>query len=161
MKKIEAGPKPLATELPRSRILYVEDEAENWNVTRVRLGERYQMERASTDTEALQVLRANRQGYDAILMDLQLKGSQLDGMQLTQLLRGKLAPAFVPRWAIDTPVIKTPIIFVTAYGLRYGQDAMRDAGADMVIEKPINFSKLTLAIANATINLAMSSLRPR
>jgi CheY-like chemotaxis protein len=159
MKKIES-PRRVGTAgtEKKSKILYVEDEVENWNVTQLRLGERYEMERAASDSEAVDRLRTNRDAYSAILMDIQLKGSQLDGVQLTQLLRGKLDPGLVPAWARDLLPVNTPIIFVTAYGAKYGEGTLQKAGGDMVIEKPVNFNKLTLAIANVSINKAMSAL---
>jgi CheY-like chemotaxis protein len=141
----------------RPRILYVEDEVENWDIAYLRLSDRYLMERASADFEAVERIRSFSE-YAAILMDIQLKGSQLDGIKLTLLLRGRLEEQHVPSWGRGLQPITTPIIFVTAYGDRHGDGVLQQAGADVVIGKPVNFNKLTLAISNARMKNAMSAL---
>src|SRR5262249_20735406 len=85
----------------------------------------------------------------AILMDIQLKGSKLSGTELTQLFRGELPGEARPTFASDLPLVTAPIIFVTAYGEAYTEEQFRAMGGDRVINKPVHFVKLTLALANA------------
>ena len=68
---------------PRELVLYVEDEAENRDVARLRLERDYELCFAATDEEACQILKDRGADIAAVLMDIQLKGSALDGIQLT------------------------------------------------------------------------------
>src|SRR5437879_271730 len=96
-------------------ILYVEDEDENWTVAELRLRGRFHMVRAATDEEACQAVRDHGHSLHTVLMDIQLKGSQLDGIKLCRLFRGALEGADLPPYARGCPTITAPIIFVTAY----------------------------------------------
>jgi CheY-like chemotaxis protein len=78
-------------------------------------------------------------------MDIQLRGSDLNGVDLVELLRGnpnRRAPAY----AENAPTIKTPIIFVTAHGAKYPDSLLMMSGGDHVIAKPVDFSELNLAL---------------
>ena len=129
-------------------LLYVEDEDTNWEVAEVTLRDRYTLSRAKTAREALQLLSQN--SYDAILMDIQLSGSELNGIQLTQLLRGKFAGT-IPLSAQSLGNKNTPVIFVTAYNARYSKEELMAAGGDDMIPKPVDFTRLALAIAKLVI----------
>ena len=78
---------------PRPRVLYVEDEKDNYDVLAYRLAQRYKILWAQTDREAVELLKAQGEGLYAILMDIQLMGSALDGIQLTRAIRNIPAPA--------------------------------------------------------------------
>lgn len=136
------------TNLPR--ILYVEDNDDNWRVIQLRLGRSYTLLRASTDREACELLSQPGKLY-AILMDIELAGSQLNGVSLTKLIRGTLPTATLPAYARSVPVSKVPVLFVTAYGNAYRHADLIAAGADDVLAKPVDFTQLNLALANLYI----------
>jgi CheY-like chemotaxis protein len=134
----------------RPVVLYVEDNDDNWHVTELRLGRSYQLMRASTDRAACGILTAPSHFY-AILMDIELGGSQLNGIQLTKLIRGKLPPSDLPDYARNVPLLDVPVLFVTAYGNAYDRKELLAAGANDVLLKPVEFTRLNLALANLHI----------
>jgi CheY-like chemotaxis protein len=151
MKKVipASGKTALA---PKSRplVLYVEDNDDNWHVTELRLGRSYQLLRASTDRAACEILTQQNNFY-AILMDIELGGSRLNGIELTKLIRGTLSHAALPEYARNVPRIDVPVLFVTAYGNAYDRKELLAAGADDVLLKPVEFTRLNLALANLHI----------
>ena len=142
----ERRPAPVAA--AKDLILYVEDEEDNRNIAAMRLGERYALLFATNDREACECIAANHGRLSAILMDIQLKGSQLDGIQIVKLCRGTLPADAKPAYAQAAPVVKTPILFVTAFAERYSEADLLGAGGDCVITKPVEFGQLTLALTN-------------
>jgi CheY-like chemotaxis protein len=132
-------------------VLYVEDNDDNWHVTELRLGRSYDLVRAKTDREACRILAQPHKLY-AILMDVELGGSQLNGIQLTKLIRGALGDRELPDYARSVPLLEVPVLFVTAYGDAYPRSDLLACGADDVLGKPINFTKMNLALANLYIN---------
>lgn len=162
MKRVETKPPaPQAPETPRPPILYVEDEDENWLVTELRLRHRYDLVRAVTDQEACRLVRERGQELYAVLMDIQLKGSELDGIQLCRVFKGKLAGQQLPRFARDCPTIQAPIFFVTAYGARFSEADLKACGGHALITKPVDFIRLNLALASANAQNAIDLLGPR
>jgi diguanylate cyclase (GGDEF)-like protein len=162
LKKL--GPKgpeapPASSDGGKKLVLYVEDEAENREVTELRLRDRFELLWASNDREACAVIAKHHERLYAILMDIQLKGSQLDGVQLTKLLRGE-ALAAVPPHAQGMPVVDVPIIFVTAYGASYSEEQLIAVGGTHVVTKPVDFVDLTLALANAHARSVLRKLDP-
>ena len=151
MKKV--GVASSASERPKKRppLLYVEDNDDNWHVTELRLGRSYDLVRAKTDREACKILAEPRDLY-AILMDVELSGSRLNGIQLTQLIRGTLPEAGLPDYARKVPLLEVPVLFVTAYGNAYPRSDLLACGADDVLGKPVNFTQMNLALANLYIN---------
>jgi CheY-like chemotaxis protein len=146
MKKIGSArpaPEP-ARDASKPLILYVEDEEENWHITSVRLRDRYQLVRAADDQQACQMARDVGDKLYAVLMDIQLKGSQLDGIKLCRLFRGALEDPALPPYARGCPTITAPIIFVTAYGQRYSEAELRGVGGHMLITKPVDFNRIPL-----------------
>jgi CheY-like chemotaxis protein len=77
-------------------------------------------------------------------MDIQLKGSQLDGVKLCRLFRGTLQDPALPPYARECPTITAPIIFVTAYGQRYTEAELKGVGGHMLITKPVDFNRIPL-----------------
>jgi len=134
----------------RDTLLYVEDDDENWDVAELRLGHAYHMLRAATSEQACRIVRERGRELTAILMDIELRGSELDGAELTELFRGKRLSRTLPDYAHDLPPIVKPIIFVTAHGARYSDVELMLFGADQVIAKPVNFGALTLALGTLT-----------
>jgi CheY-like chemotaxis protein len=145
--------KAKAPESPRTlpKVLYVEDNDDNWDVVKLRLGRSYDLARANTDRAACEILSQPNELY-AILMDIELAGSALNGIQLTKLIRGTLPVSEKPDYARNVPSTKVPVLFVTAYGNAYQRALLLAAGADDVLVKPVDFTKLSLALVNFHIN---------
>ena len=127
-------------------VLYVEDDPLNHEVARARLGKKYEVLIAASDRAACAIARQHAERLDVILMDIELQGSKLNGVELTRLFRGKLPEAQCPSYALNMPPLSVPILFVTAYGARFGQTELVAAGADSVIHKPIDFVQLMAAM---------------
>jgi CheY-like chemotaxis protein len=132
----------------RELILYVEDDDENWDVAQLRLGASYTMLRAATSEQACELLREHGARIGLIFMDIELRGSELNGTELTEIFRGKSLARALPAYAYDLPVVTRPIIFVTAHGARYSDVELMLFGADLVIPKPVNFMSLSLALGS-------------
>jgi CheY-like chemotaxis protein len=140
-------------------VLYVEDNDDNWEIVQLRLSRSYALQRAKNDREACAALQTPDAFY-AVLMDIELAGSRLDGIKLTRLLRGKLPEAEQPEYARTVPVSTVPVLFMTAFGNVYTPDTLRDAGADHVLLKPVDFTKLSLALANIHLNRISERSKP-
>lgn len=138
LRRLERPAAQKAPNAPLARILYVEDEDANWEVTALQLRGKYLLTRASTSAEALSLLARER--FDLILLDIQLSGSELDGIQICRALRSRQ-----PHHSAAPPVpLDTPIVFVTAYSARYDKQTLLDAGADDVVTKPVDYTRLLL-----------------
>lgn len=130
----------------RARLLYVEDDDENWHVAELRLAEEFDLVRAANSREACRIVKESAGSLMAILMDIELRGSELNGIELTELFRGKRPAKTLPDYAKGVPTFTDPIIFVTAHGARYSDVELMLFGADRVIAKPVNFGALSLAL---------------
>jgi CheY-like chemotaxis protein len=139
----------------KHRVLYVEDNDDNWSVIELRLGATYELLRASSDREACKILSEQTDLY-AILMDVELAGSKLNGIQLTRLLRGTLPMNERPPYAALVPKLDVPVLFVTAYAAAYAQQRLLEAGADDVLAKPIDFTRLNLALTKLFLNRTLA-----
>lgn len=153
MKKVPAL-EPDSPAGPRSKekagdvILCVEDDDENWAVAQLCLDENYTMLRAANSEEACKRVHELGDEIQLILMDIELRGSELNGVELTELFRGRRLNRALPAYAHDLPLVTNPIIFVTAHGARYSNVELMLFGADLVIPKPVNFTALRLALAS-------------
>jgi CheY-like chemotaxis protein len=134
--------------LRKDVLLYVEDDDDNWEVAEYRLSSAYHLLRAASAQEACAIVRARRGAIDVILMDIELRGSDLNGVELTELLRGNALPPTreVPAYARNLPPFSKPVIYVTAHGKRYTSVQLMLSGADKVIAKPVNFAELRSVI---------------
>jgi CheY-like chemotaxis protein len=146
MKKVSPSPGGTGTRAPLPRILYVEDEDENWELAQLWLEGRYELVRAVDAQSTCAAVKAANGTLRAILMDIQLAGSSLDGIELTRLLRGSLPRDGLPPYARDVPVVRAPIYFVTAYGGRYQERELREAGGTRLLPKPVDFDALCQAL---------------
>ena len=142
MKKVSvpSAPREAPPRLPL--VLYVEDEDENWELAQLWLEDRYELVRAIDAESTCREVRAHGPSLRAILMDIQLSGSALDGIQLTRLLRGLLPQEGLPPYARGLPRVQVPIFFVTAYGGRYQEGELREAGGTRLLPKPVDFDSL-------------------
>lgn len=139
---------------PKPRVLYIEDEDPNWEVTEFMLRAQYELVRAVNARETFARLRASK--FDLILMDIQLQGSELDGIQITQILKGRYTKP-VPSYA-QGHVVDCPILFVTAYAARYQRQELIEAGGDELITKPVDRTRLLLALSKLTVRGIFPSL---
>jgi CheY-like chemotaxis protein len=162
MKKIESPSAPQLAQPSRELpwVLYVEDEEDNWIVSELQLRRRFHLTWARDDRAACGLLRQASRPLHAILMDIQLRGAGLDGIQLTRALRGTATAAELPEYAQRMAPISAPIIFVTAYGARYSQEELVAAGGSGVINKPVDFVALSLALTSDHLRRIQSILKP-
>lgn len=123
-------------------LLYVEDNAINSKVVRYGMRGYYDVTVAMNAREACDQLRAQQGEFAAILMDIELQGSELDGIQLTRLFRGLLQADEIPDYVHDLMVVDIPIIIVSAYLERYSQEFLTRAGASACLSKPVNLPRL-------------------
>jgi CheY-like chemotaxis protein len=145
---------------PQELVLYVEDEEPNYEVAALRLSKGYDLVWARSDREACDLLRKFGDKLSVILMDIQLKGSVLDGMQLAQLIRGTLPAHARPDFAANVPTLKTAIFFVTAYADLYSEEQLFRIGGDRLITKPVDFAALSLALANVHLGRTARRVKP-
>ena len=137
----------MASKSSKPCLLYVDDDHSNIVVMEMRLENHYEVLSASTDKEACALLRTEGSRIALVLMDIQLIGSQLDGIDLTRLLRGTLDAKKKPVYAQNVPVqADLPVLFVTAYGESHDLATLFDAGGSAVVAKPVDFVKLSRAM---------------
>jgi CheY-like chemotaxis protein len=137
----------VSPEAAKPTLLYVDDDRSNVVVMEMRLEDHYDVLSATSDQEACALLRTRGHRISLVLMDIQLVGSQLDGVALTRLIRGTFAASQRPAFAKDVPVsADLPVIFVTAFGEQHDLNTLFEAGGSAVIAKPVDFVKLSRAI---------------
>jgi len=123
-----------------TRILVVDDEIDTLNLLRTILEiSGYQAVTTLNSTDAITL--AEVEHPDVVLLDIMMP--QLDGFTLCKMMR--LHPA----------TMNLPIVFVTAYSALDLEDRRMEAGADMVLPKPIGMDTLIEAVEKVT------SMRPR
>ena len=116
------------------RVLVVDDEIDTLGLLRTILEiSGYNPITTLNSVEALDLAQA--ENPDVILLDIMMP--RLDGFELCKLMRQHDATR------------ELPIIFVTAYEALDLEDRRKEAGADLVIRKPIDFDGLVNAIATA------------
>jgi two-component system NtrC family sensor kinase len=123
----------------RPRILYVEDNSMNWETTSLELRREYTLDWARDSRSVYQKLK--QESYDLILMDIELAGSELNGIQITRCLRGQVVDN-PPDYMKDLKSVDTPILFLTAYTAKYDSESLAYTGADGVLTKPVDFQQL-------------------
>jgi CheY-like chemotaxis protein len=141
----------------RRKVLYVEDDDSVWEVTEFALQKEFALTRAKNALEAFAALR--REEYEIILMDIELSGSDFDGIQITQLLKGKDIKKILEAKQMRVPPTYTrgvtngdaPIFFVTAYANRYDRATLIGAGGDDVVFKPVDYTRLALVMSRALV----------
>ena len=148
-------------------VLYVEDDVDTFKLAQLRLAGRYELVNATGDRQACEVLTKKGAELFAVLMDIELQGSLLDGLSLVKAIRGVTPRNTLPLWAQSMPVLPhLPIIVMTAYVTRYSETDVKALGANHFLTKPIDFMRLNLALAQANIQSVMARLatqpsRPR
>jgi CheY-like chemotaxis protein len=127
----------------RPALLYVEDDAQNRLVAGQRLGESYELLMAPDDREACELVKAHHDRIGCVLMDIQLQGSVLSGLDLCRLMRGLPLSMAVPAFAQGIPVLRVPIIFLTSYGSLFADKELTATGGNYLFAKPIDFDRLS------------------
>mgnify|MGYP005657761169 FL=1 len=84
-------------------------------------------------------------------MDIQLSGSTLNGIELTQALKG-IERENTPDYAVGVPLNGASVIIVTAYAALYSEQDMVLAGGDGFVTKPVDFIRLKLAMSRMIKN---------
>jgi CheY-like chemotaxis protein len=152
--KLAVMPKRTPDARRRDLVLYVEDNDDNWHIAQLRLSDGYELVRAASARDACQLLIARGSEFSAVLMDIELRGSELNGVELVELLRNKRARATAPDFARTLPALAAPIIFVTAHGAKYPDEQLLAAGGDKVIAKPVDFGALSIALTQLHLSSA-------
>jgi len=129
------GGAPAGKALAGRRVLVVEDEPVNAEVTRamlLRLG----VEVVTADDGAQAVVAHARQAFDCVLMDCQMP--VMDGLEATRRIRGAEAAGGAER---------TPIVALTAHVLPEHRKDCIDAGMDDYLAKPFSATALEQVLA--------------
>ncbi len=152
----------MTTSPAKPLVLYVEDDADTFRLAQLRLQQRYDVVNAETDQHAVELLEKHGESLYAVLLDVELQGSQLDGLALVRALRGMAPTKPLPAYAKRIPVLPyTPLIVMTAYVTRYSEADVKALGANHFLTKPIDFTRLNLALAQANIQSVMARLAAR
>lgn len=117
----------------KPKILLVEDNDENKDVTELILKNHYTVDSALDGIEA--IVKAKNEKYKAVLMDINL-GRGMDGTEVKTQLRALAAYQNVP------------IIAITAYALRGDRDKYLHQGFDNYIAKPFSKEDLVNVISD-------------
>lgn len=108
------------------------------------------LDRLGYDTEVvgdgIEAVRAAREGgFAVILLDWQMP--RMDGLTSTRMIR-----------ALEGPLgVRTPIVAVTAHGLRGDRDACFAAGMDEHLTKPVSFADLDQVLTRLTVRQRASA----
>ncbi len=111
------------------RILYVEDNETNFVIARSILSKDFEVDWAPSSDQAIDKLEST--AYDLILMDIELSGSAMSGLDLTQELRSGRFDRTEQRLS------DLPIIIVTGYTAAYSETDLLGLGANAMLHKPI------------------------
>ena len=130
----------------RPLILYVEDNFENRHTTKLNLERKYNLLFAVNDREACDMFIRYGDRLALILMDIELQDSALNGMELCRLVRGTLDRKKDIPYAQNVPLLKIPIIFVTAYANVYQKAQILLSGGNDIIDKPVDFVTLEMTM---------------
>ena len=140
-------------------VLYVEDDVDTFKLAQARLQARYEVVNAATDRVAAELISQHGDDLHAVLMDIELQGSTLDGLALVKAMRGMTPKHALPPWAQPMPTLPhVPVIVMTAYVTRYTEAEVKSVGVTHFLTKPIDFMRLNLALAQANIQSVMARL---
>ena len=147
-------PAPTWTEPPkpegdgRALVLYVDVDEQSHELASENLRPSYRVMRAGGDREACELLRTYGNDLVAVLLDVDLPGSVLDGILLTRILRGKVPNAALPPFARQMPQVDAPILLVTHRPDHYSETELRRYGGDGLLPKPVGIARVTLALTD-------------
>lgn len=141
-------PSPATEADGRALVLYVDVDDASFDDTSARLRRAYKLVRAQRDREACDLIREHHQDLVAVLLDVDMPGSVLDGILLTRILRGRVPSQAVPPFARNLPELDVPIVLVTERRQSYAAADMRRYGGDRLMRKPVEIHRLTLTLAD-------------
>ena len=118
-----------------TRVLVVDDEIDTLNLLRTIL-EISGFQPVVTLNSVDAITLAEVEHPDVILLDIMMP--QLDGFTLCKMMR------------VNPATMNLPIVFVTAYSSLDLEDRRKEAGADMVLPKPIGMDTLIDAVEKVT-----------
>jgi PAS domain S-box-containing protein len=122
-------PVPAGPRLSGAHLLVVDDSAMNRDlVERALLLEGASVTLAADGQQAVQLLQTRPEGFDAVLMDVQMP--VMDGLTATRLIRGELG------------LLELPVIAFTAGVRDEQQAAARAAGANDILAKPMDLEQM-------------------
>ncbi len=130
----------------RALVLYVDVDDASFAASSERLRRAYKLLRARQDREACELIRAHSRDVVAVLLDVDMPGSVLDGILLTRILRGRVPTQAVPPFARNLPELGVPIVLVTERAQSYSEHEMVNYGGDRLMRKPVEIHKLTLTL---------------
>jgi CheY-like chemotaxis protein len=108
-----------------ARILVVEDNDMNMQLVEFLLEEGgFDIVKAASGEEALEITRSEHGAPDLILMDIHLPG--MDGLSVVRAMK------------TDDRTRRVPILALTAHAMRGDKDRFLEAGCDGYISKPID-----------------------
>lgn len=117
-----------------ARVLIVDDEIDTLNLLRIIL--ELSGHQAFTTLNSVDAITlAELEQPDCVLLDIMMP--QLDGFTLCKMMR------------LHPSTAHLPIVFVTAYSALDLEDRRREAGADMVLPKPIGMDTLIETVDKA------------
>ncbi len=150
-KKSDSKPRPRKMKSSENlpEVLYVEDEDLNWEVMFHMLEGDFRLTRAKNSVEAFEMLE--NKSFEVVLMDIQLAGSDLSGIEITKLMKGKFNGP-IPTYATPEKNYEAPVIFVTAYAVAYDKKDLIGFGGTDLFFKPVEFPELTQAIKQLIAN---------
>lgn len=115
------------------KILVVEDNDMNMQLVEFLLEEGgYDIVKAASGEEALQLTRSGAGAPDLILMDIHLPG--MDGLSVVRAMK------------TDDRTRRIPILALTAHAMRGDKDRFLEAGCDGYISKPIDVKTFIASI---------------
>jgi CheY-like chemotaxis protein len=123
-------------------------------VTQLSLRGKYQLTRARTSEEAFRLIADNT--FDLVLMDIQLKGSELNGIEACEILTGKRT-VDVPEYAKEVRY-EGPIVVVTAYAALHNKKDIQRSGARELVSKPVDFTHLLMVLSRIVVEGAVSQI---
>ena len=115
------------------RVLIIEDLPVNMLLT-VAILERAGHQPIEAETAARGIALAREERPDAILMDIQLP--DMDGLEATRLIKA------------DADLQGIPVIALTAFAMKGDEEAMRAAGCDGYVTKPIRYQEFLQELDN-------------
>jgi CheY-like chemotaxis protein len=139
-------PSPATEADGRALVLYVDVDDKSFNGSNDRLRRAYKLLRARQDREACELIRAHSRDVVAVLLDVDMPGSVLDGILLTRILRGRVPSQAVPPFARNLPALDVPICLVTERAQSYSEQDMLRYGGDRLMRKPVEIHNLTLTV---------------
>lgn len=132
----------------RALVLYVDVDDQSWQDAAEGLRRAYRLLRADHDREACELIRTYGSDLVAVLLDIDLPGSVLDGILLTRILRQRVPDKALPPFARNLPALDVPILLVSEHAERYAETELRRYGGDRLLAKPVDLARVTLCLTD-------------